>query len=77
MERSNAQLLAPRGNVLGSKHRSVGRSLVAVCFDLHAAGDSDEGFSAGDVGDVDEGVVEGGEDVRHCEQLLAVAQLWA
>lgn len=52
----DADLLAPSGDVLGGQHGGVGRRLVAVGLDLHAAGDAGDGLAAGEVGDVDEGV---------------------
>lgn len=46
MQRRNAQLLAADGHVLRSQHGSVGRGLVAVGLDLHATGDTGDGFAA-------------------------------
>eukprot|EP00961_Rhodomonas_salina_P180343 2434193-Rhodomonas_salina.1 len=66
---SYAELLAADGDVLGGKHRSVRRGLVTIGLHLHAAGHADKGLAAGHVSDVDEGVVEGREDVRHSEEL--------
>lgn len=58
MESSDADLLAASSTVLGCKHCGVRGGLVTVGLDLHTAGDADDGFLAGEIGDVDEGVVE-------------------
>jgi hypothetical protein len=67
----DAELLAAGGDVLGSQHGSVGGGLVTVGLDLHSTGDTGDGFTAGQIGDVDEGVVEGGEDTGNAEDELA------
>lgn len=67
----DAELLAAGGDVLGSQHGSVGGGLVTVSLDLHTTGDTGDGFTAGQIGDVDEGVVEGGEDTSNAEDELA------
>lgn len=67
----DAELLAAGGDVLGSQHGSVGGGLVTVSLDLHSTGDTGDGFTAGQIGDVDEGVVEGGEDTSNAEDELA------
>ena len=72
MEGGDAELLAPDGDVLGGKHGSVRAGLVAVGLDLHAAGDADEGLATGKVGHVDEGVIEGREEVGNAENLLTL-----
>lgn len=61
-----------RTDVLGSQHGGVGRRLVTVGLDLHSTGDTGDGFAAGQIGDVDEGVVEGGEDAGNAENELAL-----
>lgn len=75
VEGGDAELLAPEGDVLGGKHGGVRAGLVAVGLDLHAAGDADEGLAAGEVGHVDEGVIEGGEEVGNAEYLLTLHNL--
>jgi len=72
VEGGDAELLAPDGNVLGGKHGRVGAGLVAVGLDLHTASDTDEGLAAGEVGDVDESVIEGSEEVGDAENLLTL-----
>lgn len=62
---------------LGGQHSSVGRSLVTISLDLHAAGDTCDGFTTGQIGDMDERVVETGVDVSDAEYVLAIAHLWA
>ena len=75
VERRHAELLAPDGDVLGGEHGRVRRRLVAVGLDLHAPGDAHERLASREVGDVDEGVVEGGEEVRDGEDLLALDEV--
>ena len=77
VESGDAERLDLLADVLGGQHGGVGRGLVPVGLDLHAAGDAAEGLAAGEVGHVDEGVVEGGEDVRHGHHLDALADLGA
>lgn len=43
---SDAELLAAGGDVLGSQHGGVGGGLVTVGLDLHATGDTADGFAA-------------------------------
>lgn len=61
-----------RTDVLGSQHGSVWGGLVTVSLDLHATGDTGDGFAAGQIGDVDEGVVEGGKDAGNAKDELAL-----
>lgn len=42
----DAQFLASSSNVLSSQHSSVRGRLVTVCLDLHASGDTSDGFAA-------------------------------
>ena len=72
VQRVHAQLLAADGDVLGGKHSRVGGGLVAIGLDLHATGHADQGLLAGQIGDVHEGVVEGGEDVGNAKDQLAL-----
>ena len=92
MQRIDPQLLAARRHILRRQHGRVGRGLVTVGFDFHAAGDAGDGFPATgitqivslsgsppplqyrdepEIGDVDKGVVEGGEDAGDAEDELA------
>jgi hypothetical protein len=61
-----------RTDVLGRQHGSVWRGLVTVGLDLHATGDTGDGFAAGQIGDVDEGVVERRENAGNAEDELAL-----
>lgn len=70
MESGDAELLALLGDVLGCQHGGVWRRLVTVGLDLHTAGDTGDGFATGEIGDVDEGVVERGEDTSDAEDEL-------
>lgn len=65
-------------DVNGGKHSGVGGRLFSVSLHLHAAGDAGVGFTAGEIGHVDEGVVEVGLQVAHAKDvlgLLGLAQL--
>lgn len=66
----DAKLLASGSDVLGSQHGSVGRGLVTISLDLHATGDTADSLAAGEIGDVDEGIVEAGEDTSNTEDEL-------
>ena len=70
VESSDTEFLAASSDVLSCQHSGVGRGFIAVGLDLHAAGDTGDGFAAGKIGDVDEGVVEGGEDASDAEDEL-------
>lgn len=74
MKTVNPKLLAAGSDVLGSQHGSVGGGLVTVGLDLHATGDTADGLTAREIGDVDEGVVEAGEDASNTENELICAQ---
>lgn len=67
----DAQLLATSSHILSRQHGSVGRRLVTVSLDLHTTGDTADGFTAGQIGDVHEGIVERGEDPGHAKDELA------
>jgi hypothetical protein len=67
-----ALTLAAGGDVLSCQHGGVGRGLVTVGLDLHATGDTGDGFAAGQISDVDEGVVERSENAGNTEDELAL-----
>lgn len=69
------QFFRLRTDVLGSQHGGVGGGLVTVGLDLHATGDTRDGFAARQIGDVDEGIVERGEDAGNAEDELALTDL--
>jgi hypothetical protein len=46
VESVDAKLLAADGNILSSQHGGVWRRLVTVGLDLHATGNTDNGFTA-------------------------------
>jgi hypothetical protein len=64
-----------RTDVLGCQHGGVWGGLVTVGLDLHATGDTGDGFAARQIGDVDEGVIEGRKDAGNAEDELALADL--
>ena len=75
VERGDSELLAPHGDVLGGKHSSVGARLVTIGFHLHTTSDTDERLPSGDIGDMDESVVERGEDMDDPEDVLSLPDL--
>lgn len=77
VEGSDAELLAAGRNVLSSQHGSVGRGLITIGLDLHTTGNTADGFAATQIGDVDEGVVERGEDSRNAKDKFTLANLGA
>lgn len=75
VESSDANLLALSGNILSSQHGSVGRRLVVVGLDLHTTSDTRDGFTTGQIGDMDEGIVERGEDTGNTKDKLTLTSL--
>jgi len=73
----DAQLLAASSDILGSQHGGVGGRLVTVGLDLHTTSNSGDGFAATEIGDVDEGIVEGGENSGDTEDELTLSDLGA
>jgi len=67
----DAQLLASSSHILGRQHGSVGGRLVTVGLDLHPACHTADGFAAAEIRDVDEGIIERGEDAGNTEDELA------
>lgn len=67
VECGDSDLLAPDGDVLSGQHGGVRGRLVSVGLDFHATSDSDNCLTTGKIGDVDEGIVERGEDVGDSE----------
>lgn len=61
-----------RTDVLGCQHGGVWGGLVTIGLDLHSTGDTGDGFAARQIGDVDEGVVEGRKDAGNAEDKLAL-----
>jgi hypothetical protein len=75
VERSDTEFLAAGRDVLGSQHSSVGRRLITVGLDFHATSDTADRFTSAEIGDVDEGVVEAGEDAGNAKNELAFPNL--
>ncbi len=46
VESVDTQFLATSCNILSSQHSSVWGRFVTVCLDLHASGDTSDGFAA-------------------------------
>ena len=68
---SDVELLETVDDVDGGLHGCVGGRLVAVSLDFHSTSNSRESFAAGEIGNVDEGIVPGGEDVADGEHVSA------
>lgn len=73
VDSGDADLFAFLSNVLGSQHGGVWGGLVSVGLDLHTTSDSGDGLLTGEIGHVDEGVVEGSIDAGNTENLGAVS----
>jgi hypothetical protein len=65
----DVELFESVDNVNGGLHGGVGGRLVTIGFNFHSACDSGESLSAGEIGDVDEGIVPGGQDVADGEDI--------
>jgi len=72
VERGDAQFLALFGNILGGKHSGVRRRFVSVGLDFHASGDSHQGLSSRQIGNVNECVIEGCKQVSYTEDFFSV-----
>merc|ERR1712211_226047 len=75
VEGSDSKSLDLLSNILCGQHSSVGRSLITIRLHVHATSHPADGLPAGEVGDVNEGVVEGGENVSNAEDKLAIPDL--
>lgn len=73
----DAKLLAADGDILSSQHGSVGGRLVTVGLDLHTTGNTGDGLAATEIGDMDERVVERGEDTGNAEDQLTLTGIGA
>jgi hypothetical protein len=72
----DADLLEFNGDFLGGEHGGVRAGLFLVGGHLHASGDSAVGFAACQVGNVDERVVPGRQDVSHTENESFALHWW-
>lgn len=75
MKGSDAQLFALCSHILSSKHGSIGAGFITVSLNLHTSGHTGNRLTAGQIGDVDKGVVEGGVDVSHTKDQLTWTDL--
>lgn len=66
----DANSLQFTADVDGGEHSGVGGGLLSVGLDFHTTGDSAVGFTAGQISNVDEGVVEGRLDVADAELVV-------
>lgn len=60
---------------MGGKHGSVGRGFVPIGLDFHSTSDTYESFPSREIGNVDEGIVEGGEEMGHGEDFFALDEV--
>lgn len=72
VESGDTDFLASDGDVLSGQHGSVRRGLVTIGLDLHTTGNTGDGLLTGEIGDVNEGIVEGGENVSYSEDKLTL-----
>lgn len=75
----DAEHLKVSADVDGSKHSGVWGGLLSVGLDLHASGDSSVGFSAREIRNVNESVVERSLDVADAEDVdrrLSRSRVW-
>ena len=70
MQTVDFQFLASLDDVVRRQHGRVGGRFFSVGFHFHPSGDSAQSFPAREVGYVQEGVVESGQDVSYSENLL-------
>ena len=70
MDGIDTDFLEELANVHGSQHSSIWGGFFSIGLNLHTTGDSGVGFSTGQISDVDEGVVEGGEEMDDTEIVL-------
>lgn len=75
VDSGNLELLESVDDIDGCQHSRIRGGLVSVRLDLHAAGNSGQGFSAGQIGNMDEGVVPCGQDVADSEEFLILGNL--
>lgn len=71
----DADFLAASSDVLSGQHGGVRRRFVTVSLDFHAASDARDGFLAGQVGNVNERVVERGKDAGDAKDEFAIFDL--
>eukprot|EP01056_Protomagalhaensia_sp_Gyna25_P001641 Protomagalhaensia_sp_Gyna_25__1640@NODE_184_length_4560_cov_95_754258_g143_i0_p4_GENE_NODE_184_length_4560_cov_95_754258_g143_i0NODE_184_length_4560_cov_95_754258_g143_i0_p4_ORF_typecomplete_len110_score9_90_NODE_184_length_4560_cov_95_754258_g143_i018242153 len=76
MDGSDASFLAEGCNVLSGKHSGVWGCFISVGLNLHATCGSGDGFTAGQICDVDEGVVERGKDVGDSDDVVSTRRSW-
>lgn len=57
---------------MGAILTSIGGGFLSISLDLHSTGDSSVGLTAGQVGHVDEGIVECGQDVADTKDVLGL-----
>lgn len=60
---------------LSGQHSGIGRRLISVGFDFHAPRDTGDCLTAGKIRNMNERVVETGEDVRHTEHKFTFTYL--
>jgi hypothetical protein len=58
VEGSDTDFLATGGNVLSGQHGGVGRAFVTIGLHFHTTSNTGNGFTAREIGDMDEGIVE-------------------
>ena len=72
MDRGDSEGLEFFSYVFCSHHSGVGRGFVSIGSDFHSSVDLDKGFSSGEIGNMDESVVPGGQNVGDGEDGLVL-----
>jgi hypothetical protein len=71
VEGADLKLFASINDVMGSHHSGVGRRFFSVGLDLHTTGNTDQGFTTRQIGNVDESVIESGQNVSNSEDCFS------
>jgi hypothetical protein len=69
---SDTEFLAFKSDILGGKHGCVRRRLVAIGLDLHTSGNTDNGFSARKISNVDKSIIEGSKQVSDAKDFVSL-----
>jgi hypothetical protein len=83
---ADSQLLASCGDILSSQHGGIRRTFISISLDFHSACiskpflnddtcDSDDGFFARQICDMDKGIVEGSEYVGNTKHEFTFSNL--
>ena len=60
---------------MGGKHGCVGGGFITIGLDFHTTSDTNEGFSSREISNMNEGVVEGGEEMGDGEDFFTLDEV--